>query len=117
MSDDEGGVTVVGAVIALVMMLAALAVVMYASAVATRYNARAAADAAALAGAVAFARADTDACQAAEDIAGLNGAALQRCVVRGSDLVATVWVPLPIRIPGYSGVTASARAGPFEVAH
>lgn len=109
---DQRGVAVVLALglIAVLMTLALIAGGAAAIVVSHR-KAQAAADLAALAGAADL-QAGRDACSAARVIAAANGAVVENCSVRGTE----VTVAVVVRAPGAVGsqeLRARARAGPL----
>ena len=115
---DRGSGTVLMVGVVAVVFLLTVAGVAVASAVLAAHRARAAADLAALAGAVALAQGlpASSACGAAGVVAVRNGAALLACGTGadGSVLVRTS-TPVSFGIPGQPGAaSASARAGPTQ---
>lgn len=78
-----------------------------------RHRATAAADLAALAGADVLAgRAPGDACAAAAEVAGANGARLGSCAPEGADLLVSALVVPPGPLAALGSATGRARAGP-----
>ena len=108
---DERGVGVVLA-LGLVGVLTTFALVAGAAValVVTHRKAQAAADLAALAGAVAL-RAGGDGCAGAGRVAEANGAVLRGCSVSGAEVLVTVVVTAP-GVLGSRELRARARAGP-----
>lgn len=112
MREEDGAATVLGAALVVIVVLIAMVVVTYASAVGARHHAQAAADSAAISGATALAWLTDAACEQAEIVAQRNRAEMIDCEVIDSDVVVSVRVALPVSVPGWTGVKASARAGP-----
>ncbi len=83
--DQNGSVTVLGALIVCLLVSASVAVGHFAALLVERARTASAADMAALAGASVLTLA-TDPCAAAERIAAANGAVLERCEVSGEEL-------------------------------
>jgi len=123
-SADRGSATLWTVAVAFVVMLSTAAVLLIAIAVSARHRAATAADLSALAAASVLASAQVagismttssteQACRAARDIAGANGARLGECHIDGSivDVLTTVNVPA-IGYLGEHSVSAHARAGP-----
>lgn len=109
-ADERGTATVaVLALIGVVLLVASAAAAVLAAVVAHR-QAQAAADLAALSGAAAAQR-GVDACAAADEVAGANGAALAACRIDGDDVLVTVAVRVPVAVVR-DEVQARARAGP-----
>ncbi|WP_041450774.1 Rv3654c family TadE-like protein [Hoyosella subflava] len=115
MRDEEGVATVLGAVLMLIVVLAAVAVVHYALIVGARHRAQSAADVSAVAAAESLAWLHGEPCEVAREVAKLNRSEIRGCAVAGSDVVVRVSVGLPVVLPGYRDVSASARAGPAKV--
>jgi len=97
---------------ALVIALTALAVHLGA-AVLARQRAETAADLAALAGAAAVLRGPDLVCAAAIRVAVVNGAVIDSCVVRGTDVLVSVVARVQAG-PVSGTVSARARAGPVQ---
>ena len=108
--DRGSGALWVLAISLIVVLSAALGAVRGIAALA-RHRAEAAADLAALAGAVHAVSGVDDACGVAGSIAARNSASLSRCSVDGSIVTVTVSCSLPGRL-GRWHASASARAGP-----
>lgn len=112
-SDRERGSATVWVLMACgVVAVIGAAAVLVGAAVVARHRATAAADLAALAGAVRAVE-GSDACQAAARFAGANAAELTACTAT-PDAVVTVEVGVPVRLGrlGVFSATARARAGP-----
>jgi secretion/DNA translocation related TadE-like protein len=109
--DDRGSATVWALAAGSVVVSFALAVAAVGAAIVSRHRAQAAADLAALAGALAALDGDDVACQRATVIATANGADLTGCEVEGLDVVVTVQ-SMPTLI---GSARASARAGPVDL--
>jgi secretion/DNA translocation related TadE-like protein len=108
---EAGAVSVlVVALVGLVLMLGLAASFVTATASAHR-RAQAAADLAALAGAVALGRGE-DACGAAAQVAASNGAAVRTCRIEGRDVVVEVGVSGPEHRGFGWDPRGRARAGP-----
>jgi secretion/DNA translocation related TadE-like protein len=115
---ERGSGTVVMVGVVAVLFLLTVAGVAVASAVLAMHRARAAADLAALSGAVALAQGEpsSSACGAAAVMAARNEAALLACTIGadGSVLVRTS-TQVTLGLPGQSrAAAASARAGPTQ---
>ena len=74
----------------------------------------AAADLSALAAATALQR-DEPACRAARRFAGLNGAGLERCTVRGDVVEVVLTRTVDVPVAGSATLSGTARAGPADV--
>ena len=91
----------------------------YGAVVIARHRAQAAADLAALAAAEALADGRETACGRASSITTAMGAALADCRAEGLDVVVTVDVAVPLRVPGLLATgpaRSTARAGPVDQA-
>ncbi len=111
-SNDSGAVTVWVLCAGLVLVLVAAATALAGAAMAARHRAQAAADLAALAGALLAWDGEPAACDRAADISARNGAQLVACRLDGLDLVVTAEVTGAAHV----GVArASARAGPVAL--
>ena len=111
--DEEDGSATVWVLVACgVLALIGAAAVLVATAVVARHRATAAADLAALAGAV-LAVEGGDGCGAAARLAAANGAELTGCTA-SPDGIVDVEVSVPLRLGrlGVHAATARARAGP-----
>lgn len=108
---EHGAATVaVVSLVGVVLLVALGAAAVLGAAVAHR-QAQAAADLAALAGAVRQQEA-SDPCATAAEVAAANGARLDTCRPDGRDVVVTVTVEIPGDFPVLREVAARARAGP-----
>ncbi len=94
-----------------VIVLVGCALAVVAAMIAAHRSAQAAADLAALAGAVA-ARDGRDPCAAADLVAADNGARLVRCSSTGPEITVEVEVPGPHWLGQRHDLAAAARAGP-----
>lgn len=110
---DRGAATVLVTACLGVLMLIGCALAVVAAMVTAHRSAQAAADLAALAGAVA-ARDGADPCAAAGSVAADNGADLTRCATDGADVTVEVEVPGPRWLGQTHDLSAAARAGPAE---
>ncbi len=106
---ENGSATVYVLALVLVLGVAATLVSALGLAAVARHRAAAAADGAALAGALALG-AGTPACRAARRVAVASGALLRACVVDSATV--TVAVEVVTRLPGAPSVLALARAAP-----
>lgn len=109
--DERGAATALVLAALSLLMLVALALVHVAGMVRAQRSAQAAADLAALAGAVAS-RQGLPPCDRAAEIAVGNGASLVECMVRGAEVSLTVSVPGPQWRGHGVDLRARARAGP-----
>lgn len=112
--DDRGAATVLLVPFLGILVLATLLLAFQGGALVTQHRAQAAADLAALAGAVALQRGD-DGCAAAGESAARNDARLARCDVTGTsgrEVLVTVSRDGPELLGRSVIVEASARAGP-----
>ncbi|WP_182911330.1 Rv3654c family TadE-like protein [Actinomyces sp. 2119] len=113
--DDRGAGTVTALGVVGVLLVLALGVIGLAQAQAASGRARTAADLSALAGAtvVSSVTAPGDPCDAAQRVAGANGARLGECTVKGEDVTVSVTVPVEVLgVPRHA--QAQARAGPLN---
>lgn len=111
MRDERGTASLlVVSLIGVIVLLGMAASFMTAGAAAHR-RAQAAADLAALAGAVALQRGQ-DPCSAAGSVAGGNEAAVAECRVEGEDVVVEVSVESPEFLDHSFSIHGEARAGP-----
>ena len=110
---DEGSATVWSLAIGLALVSAAVAIAMAGAGTLARHKAQAAADLAALAGALRTFEGEQAACQRAAEISARNGARLVSCQLDGLDVVVAVEVA-PARLAGIGVARAAARAGPVE---
>jgi secretion/DNA translocation related TadE-like protein len=109
---DRGGATVSALAVGLLCVSVAAVFAAAGAATVARHRAQAAADLAALAGAVHASYGQDPACAQARRIASANGARLVACRVDGLDVVVTAEVT-PAGVAAVVGVArASARAGP-----
>jgi secretion/DNA translocation related TadE-like protein len=108
---DEGSVTVWVLCAGLVIVLIAAGIAVTGAAVVARHRAQAAADLAALAGAMRAWDGESAACERAADVGTANDARLVACRLDGFDVIVTVEVAPSLL--GHAGVArVSARAGP-----
>ena len=110
---DQGSATVWILAIGLALASAAVAIAMAGAGTLARHRAQAAADLAALAGALRTFEGEQAACQRAAEISARNGARLVSCHLDGLDVVVAVEVA-PVRLAGIGVAGAAARAGPVE---
>ncbi len=108
---DRGAATVLVTACLGVLLLIGCALAVVAAMVTAHRSAQAAADLAALAGAVA-ARDGADPCAAAGSVAADNGADLTRCATDGVEVTVEVEVPGPRWLGQTHDLSAAARAGP-----
>lgn len=108
---EQGAATVAVVSLVGVVLLVALAAATVLGAAVSHRQAQAAADLAALAGAVRE-QEGSDPCAAAAEVAAANGARLDTCRADGADVVVTVTVEIPGDLPVLHEVAARARAGP-----
>ncbi|SFE10437.1 helicase/secretion neighborhood TadE-like protein [Blastococcus tunisiensis] len=113
---ERGSATVWVLALGGVLAVIGMAAVLTGAAVVARHRATAAADLAALAGAVRAVQ-GADACRSAAELARANAAELVACVV-GDGAVVEVSVSVPVRLGplGAVSATAHARAGPVAPA-
>lgn len=109
---DEGGVTVLAALVLLAVITVSVMVVQVGSVVAARHRVQAAADLSAIGAARALDRGEEQACDLAAILAERGGARVQECRVEGWDVVVTVTAPVFLGRFGVPEASASARAGP-----
>jgi secretion/DNA translocation related TadE-like protein len=109
---DRGSASVWVLAVGLVVIVVAQTVAMIASATVAGHRAQAAADLAALAGALRILDGESAACARAAEVSVRNGASLVACRADGFDVVVTVEVAAGSAVWG--GVQRSARAGPVE---
>ncbi|HZB48303.1 MAG TPA: Rv3654c family TadE-like protein [Mycobacteriales bacterium] len=114
MRSDRGSATVWLAGFTALVALATTAALLPGSAVLARHRVAAAADLAALAGAVQVLDGAPAVCATARDIAARNGGSLTRCAVSGDDVEVDVTRPLVLGGLGSWTATARARAGPVD---
>lgn len=108
---QRGAATVVAVALAGVLLLVGAATGVVGAIVVAHRRAQAAADLAALAGAVAQGRGQ-DPCAAAAEVAGVNGAVVATCRVDGADVLVEVRVAGPRWLGQDRDLLAAARAGP-----
>lgn len=84
------------------------------AAVIARHRAQSAADLAALAAANALPAGPQAACAQAKRITDAANARLVHCGVANLDILVTVEIPVPLRVPGNRAAQAHARAGPAD---
>gem|GEM_PF-884633 len=111
---DRGAATVLVTACLGVLLLIGCALAVVAAMVTAHRSAQAAADLAALAGAIA-ARDGGDPCAAARAVAAANGAALTGCSPDGAEITVEVEVAGPRWLGQVHDLTAAARAGPADV--
>ena len=111
---ERGAATVLVTACVGVLLLVGCALAVVAAMIAAHRSAQAAADLAALAGAVA-ARDGGDPCAAAGSVAAANGARVLRCAAAGPEVTVEVEVPGPRWLGQAHDLAAGARAGPGEV--
>lgn len=109
---DAGAGTVLALAVITSVVLAATAVATFGEAVVVRHRAAAAADAAALAGAVATSSGRGDGCRVAGSVAARLGARLSACRLRGAVVAVRVDVSPPAWLAWAGTARISARAGP-----
>ncbi|KQU07493.1 pilus assembly protein TadE [Rhodococcus sp. Leaf7] len=110
--NDRGSATVVGAFVAMALVVVTALVVSVGAAVAARHQAQSAADMAALAGAAALIGGSEAGCAAATESAQRMNAVLDGCTVEEWDVQVRVRVPIAVLRVGQRDASASARAGP-----
>ncbi|MDZ5622563.1 Rv3654c family TadE-like protein [Nocardioides sp. HM23] len=111
---ERGAATVLVTACLGLLLLVGCALAVVAAMIAAHRSAQAAADLAALAGAVA-ARDGDDPCAAAGSVAAANGARLTRCTTAGTEVTVEVVAPGPRWLGQTHDLAATARAGPAEV--
>lgn len=110
---DAGAASILVLAVLMVALVLAGGVGGLSGVVLARHRAAAAADLAALAGADVLAgRAPGDACAAADEVAGANGARLGSCAPEGADLLVSALVVPPGPLAALGSATGRARAGP-----
>jgi secretion/DNA translocation related TadE-like protein len=109
---DRGIATVLAATGIAVIMTALVVGLYLGAAVAARHRAEAAADLAALAAAGVAVQGPRTACDRAAEIAAAMGGTVTSCGLRGWHALVEVEVAVPLALPGTSGATGRARAGP-----
>ena len=112
---DTGSATVWVLATGVVLVLIAVTLAMAGAATVSRHRAQAAADLAALAGALRAWDGEPVACQRAADISARNGARLVECRLDGLDLVVAVEV-VPTQLVVIGVARGVARAGPVDSA-
>jgi secretion/DNA translocation related TadE-like protein len=110
--NDRGSATVVGAFVAMALVVVTALVVSVGAAVAARHQAQSAADMAALAGAAALTGGSEAGCAVATESAQRMDAVLDDCTVEEWDVQVRVLVPIALLRIGQRDASASARAGP-----
>lgn len=110
---DEGSATVGVLAVGLALVLMALSFAMAGAAAVARHKAQAAADLAALGGALRAWEGEHAACRRAADITVRNGARMTSCRTDGLDVVIEVEVAVS-GIDAVGAARAAARAGPVE---
>ncbi len=108
---ERGAATVLVTACLGVLLLVGCALAVVAAMLTAHRSAQAAADLAALAGAVA-ARDGGDPCATAGSVAAANGARLTRCTAAGPDVTVAVEVRGPRWLGQVHDLSAAARAGP-----
>ena len=112
----DGGSAVVWVLgIGMVFVLIAVVMATAGAAAVARHRAQAAADLAALAGALRASEGAPTACQRAADVSAQNGARLIECRLDGLDVVVAVEVA-PALLSGVGAARGAARAGPIRAA-
>jgi len=112
---ERGSATVWVLALGGVLALVGLAGVLVGAAAVARHRAGSAADLTALAAAGRAVLADPEACGVAGEVAGANGARLDRCAVApDGDVEVSVSVRVELGPVGVRTVTARARAGPVS---
>jgi secretion/DNA translocation related TadE-like protein len=109
--DDRGAVTVLAVAFLGLVLLVGAALGVAAAMVVDHRRAQAAADLAALAGAVAHQRGE-DGCAAAARVASANSGVLTECTVEGDDVGVEVRVTGPRWLGQVNDLAGRARAGP-----
>ncbi|MBM0123816.1 Rv3654c family TadE-like protein [Pimelobacter simplex] len=109
---ERGAATVLAVTLAGVLLLVGAATGVVGAIVVAHRRAQAAADLAALAGAVAVGHSGRDPCAAAAGVAQANGAVLATCQVDGADVLVEVRVGGPRWLGQDQDLMAAARAGP-----
>lgn len=112
MKRDDGSATVWVLLAIMVIWATAGVASAVASGLAVRHRAAAAADAAALAGAIDGGLTPTSACFAARRAAGANGARLVRCVSADGVVTVRTTVDPPAWLAWVAPISGTARAGP-----
>ncbi|MBA8931289.1 secretion/DNA translocation related TadE-like protein [Kutzneria viridogrisea] len=112
---DEGGATVLAAVIATALVLSTVLGLHLGAAVLTRHRATAAADLGALAAAAQAVAGTDSACRRAEWVADRYGVRLTACRLRGWEAAVEVTAQPPGWLAATGTASAHARAGPAEV--
>ncbi len=110
---QRGAATVVVTACLGVLLLVGCALAVVAAMVTAHRSAQAAADLAALAGAIS-ARDGGDPCAAAGSVAAANGASLTGCARDGAAVTVEVEVPGPRWLGQHHDLSAAARAGPTD---
>ena len=110
--DDEGGATVLAAMVMSALIAVVVMVMHVGAAVGARHQAQSAADLAALAGAGALDRGVADACETARGLAIRMGTQLRECTIDDWDVIVAVGQPVFLGRFGMPDAIASARAGP-----
>ncbi len=110
---SDCGIATVWAATGVAVIMTVLMVGLYlGAAVAARHRAEAAADLAALAAAGVAVEGSRTACDRAAEIAAAMGGTVTSCGLAGWDALVEVEVAVPLALPGTSGATGRARAGP-----
>lgn len=109
---DRGAASVVGAFVALTLVVVTALLVSVGASVAARHQAQSAADLSALAGAMALRSGEEAGCAAVRESAERMGAVTAGCVVEGWDVQVEVRVPIMLLRFGSREAVARARAGP-----
>lgn len=108
---ETGAASVFAAFAMLALLSLTVLCVQVGGAIVAKHRAQSAADLAALAAAAALSESE-DACEAARQVASVNGARLGGCTVEGSTVVVRAAVALPVRgLPGPGEAVAVARGG------
>ena len=112
MSDERGSASLFAVSCLTVLLLLGAALGVVAAIVHAHRVAQSAADLAALAAAGSVGDGDGDPCAAGADVATANGAHLESCVVRGTEVLVRVTVTGPRWLGQTGDLSAEARAGP-----
>ncbi|RWA17761.1 hypothetical protein MBRU_18575 [Mycolicibacterium brumae DSM 44177] len=115
LSDDRGAATVLAAICVLIILCCTGFGAALGSAVIARHRAQSAADLAALAAANALSAGPQAACAQARQITDAANAHLAQCQTENLDVIVTVEIPVPLRLPGNRTAQARARAGPADM--
>ena len=111
LADDRGSASVMAVSLVFVILLLSLGTAQVGSAVVARHRAQAAADLAALTGAIALPDGQSHACDQAREVAGRMGSRMTSCAVDELDVVVVVDSPVGLVLRDRTA-RATARAGP-----